>query len=319
MTKITEHNNLIDQAIHYHESLPRRIRAYLNGRGIPDELTNSHLLGWNGWRITIPIYNRKGEVVFFKLAKDPEDTRPLAKMLCSPGATVELYGWDRVIRPPEQIIICEGEFDRLVLEAHGFAAVTGTGGAATFRPEWAEEIKPIPHVFVCFDRDEAGRNGAMVVSLMIPHAKVVEWPEEVGKGGDVTDFFVRLRHSREDFLRLLDQAHPIQPVPQATHEYRLVTQRTGLSATNRIGRIKCQIPIDTVIAQYVKLRPSGSQLVGLCPFHEDHNPSLAVYPATGTFHCYGCSKHGDVISFVQEAEHVTFPQALEVLEEFNHQ
>ena len=319
MTKMNQRTNLIDLAINYHEALPRRIRAYLHSRGIPDELINSHLLGWNGWRITIPIYNRKGEVVFFKLVKDPEDTRPLAKMLCSPGATVELYGWDHLIRRPKQLIICEGEFDRLVLEAHGFAAVTGTSGAATFRPEWAEEIKPIPHVYVCFDRDEAGRSGAMIVSLMIPEAKVVEWPEEVGVGGDVTDFFVRLGRSREDFLHLLNQAHPAQPLPQATPEYQPVTRRTGSSATDRIGRIKRRIPIEKVIAQYVKLRPSGTHFVGLCLFHEDHNPSLTVYPATGTFHCYGCGTHGDLISFVQKTGHLTFPQALEVLERFNHQ
>ena len=119
----------------YHDALPKRLRQYLNGRGIPDHIINSHILGWNGWRITIPIYNRKGEVVFFKLAKDPDDSRPAPKMLTSPGAGVELYGWDRVLQKPEQIIICEGEFDRLVLEAQGFFAVTSTGGAATFRPE----------------------------------------------------------------------------------------------------------------------------------------------------------------------------------------
>ncbi len=195
----------------YHDALPKRIREYLNGRGIPDHIINSNILGWNGWRITIPIYNQQGEVTFFKLAKDPEDTRPAPKMLTSPGAGVELYGWDSVLQKPQQIIICEGEFDRLVLEAQGFFAVTSTGGAATFRQEWAKAIRAIPQVYTCFDRDQAGLNGAMLVTLMIPHAKVVELPEEVGEAGDVTDYFVRLKRSPEDFARLLEAAHPAKP------------------------------------------------------------------------------------------------------------
>jgi len=198
--------NLIDVALQHHDALPKRIRQYLNGRGIPDHIINSNILGWNGWRITIPIYNRDGEVVFFKPAKDPHDSRPAPKMLTSPGAGVELYGWDRVLQKPQQIIICEGEFDRLVLEAHGFFAVTSTGGAATFRPEWAKAKRSIRQVYTCFDRDQAGLNGAMLVTLMIPHAKVVELPKEVGESGDVTDYFVRLKRSPEEFMRLLEAA-----------------------------------------------------------------------------------------------------------------
>src|SRR6266852_1572454 len=127
------HSDLLDLAIKYHEELPDRIRQYLNDRGIPDAIIDSHLLGWNGLRITIPIYDRKGKVVYFKLAKDPEEKVAGPKMLASPGTTVELYGWDRVIAQPSPLVICEGEFDRLVLEANGFAAVTSTGGAGAFR------------------------------------------------------------------------------------------------------------------------------------------------------------------------------------------
>src|SRR5712691_3789243 len=152
-------SDLLDLALQYNKDLPHRIRAYLNGRGIPDPLIASHLLGWNGLRITIPIYDRKGQVVYFKLAKDPDEQIPGPKMLASPGTTVELYGWDRVIAQTSPIIICEGEFDRLVLEANGFAAVTSTGGAGTFRAEWARALYTIPHVYVCYDRDEAGRRG----------------------------------------------------------------------------------------------------------------------------------------------------------------
>jgi DNA primase len=311
-------NQLLDVALQYHDALPKRIREYLNGRGIPDEMVNSHLLGWNGWRITIPIYDRDGEVLFFRLARDPEDKRPGPKMRTSPGAKVELYGWDQVLARPQQIIICEGEFDRLVLEARGFPAVTSTAGAATFRPQWAKQLKEIEEVYICFDRDQAGCNGAAVVTMMIPHAKVVELPEEVREGGDGTDFFVHLRRGREDFLKLLEAAQPASPAPQQKHPDRPARmQRTDSLLSQRIERIKKEIPVERVIEEYVQLRPvsAGATLLGCCPFHDDRIPLLAVYPATSTFHCFGCRAHGDVISFVRAMEHLSFGQTLDILDQ----
>jgi DNA primase len=75
-------------------------------------------------------------------------------MLATRGSYVELYGWGHVLAKPPQIIICEGEFDRFVLESKGFRAVTSTGGAGTFREEWAKEFEDIPEVYICFDRDK---------------------------------------------------------------------------------------------------------------------------------------------------------------------
>src|SRR5437867_6343703 len=221
---------LLDLAAQYHKALPSRICRYLNDRGIPDLVIDFHLLGWHENRITIPIFIRMEEFAFFKLARDPEGPTLAPKMLTSPGAYAELYGWDQVLRKPTKIIICEGEFDRLVLEGKGFIAVTSTGGAGTFRKEWAREIETISDIYVCYDRDEAGERGADRVARIIPHAKIVELPEEVGKGGDVTDFFVRLGKSPEDFIRLMDAALPAAPSPEP--EARPTAPRAG----GQIGR-----------------------------------------------------------------------------------
>ena len=97
---------------------------------------------------------------FLKLARDPEDPALAPKMLTTPAVYAELYGWDEVLKKPHQIIICVGEFDRLVLEGRGFIAVTSTVGAGVFRAEWAKEFEPIPEVYVCYDNDAAGRRGA---------------------------------------------------------------------------------------------------------------------------------------------------------------
>jgi len=241
-------------------------------------------------------------------------------MIASPGSYVELYGWNQILGKPAQIIICEGEFDRLVLEANRFRAVTSTGGAGTFRPEWAKEFKSIPEVFICFDRDEAGINGALRVGRLIPHARIVELSEEVGHSGDITDFFVRLGKSKEDFLKLMEQAKPAPPKPEPPVPENLPRVQSQDSAlSQRIMDIKHQVPITKVIGKYIKLQATGDKFIGLCPFHEDHNPSLTVYPATGTFHCYGCNKHGDVITFLREIANLSFSQALDALDQLKLQ
>jgi len=296
----------------FHDALPERLRRYLNERAIPDAIIDLHLLGWNAWRITIPIFEREGRLAFFKLAKDPEDRTPGPKMLTPAGQSAELYGWERLRGEPPRIVICEGEFDRLVLEGQGIAAVTSTGGAGVFRRGWSDTFASIREVYVCFDRDEAGRQGALRVAELMPKAKLVELPEDVGEGGDVTDFFVRLGKTREDFEDLLATAQPAPPREEPLQR----TPSPGASgrSRDRVERVKRGVSIIQVVGQYVALRGTDRVLTGRCPFHDDHAPSLAVYADSGTFHCYGCGAHGDVLDFVMRIEHVTFPQALDTLD-----
>src|SRR5438876_10752812 len=234
----------LELAREYHRNLPANVREYLQqARGISAEVIDRHLLGWNGSRITIPIFDREGKFPFFKLAKGPQDKIESPKMLATPGAHADLYGWERVICKPEQIIVCEGEFDRLALESRGFAAVTSTGGALTFRPEWAEVLREIPTIYICFDNDAAGRAGAERVARLIPHARIVRLPEEVGDGGDVTDFFVRLGRGREEFIGLLEAARPL-PEEQRTEA---PTRQPAVARTahdGEVDRLKSSLAIE---------------------------------------------------------------------------
>src|SRR5438094_5021543 len=96
----------LELAREYHRNLPARIRQYLTeARGISGEVIERHLLGWNGSRISIPVFDRSGGFAFFKLAKDPEDKSDSPKMLASPGAKAELYGWEPALGKPDQLII----------------------------------------------------------------------------------------------------------------------------------------------------------------------------------------------------------------------
>ncbi|MFL5244452.1 MAG: DNA primase [Gemmataceae bacterium] len=80
-----------------------------------------------------------------------------------------------------------------------------------------------------------------------------------------------------------------------------------------IKQIKEANDIVAVVGSYVALRPAGATFKGLCPFHDDHNPSFDVDPRRQRFKCWSCNKYGDVFSFVQEHERVDFREALELL------
>lgn len=77
-----------------------------------------------------------------------------------------------------------------------------------------------------------------------------------------------------------------------------------------IERVKDSANIVEVVSEYISLKKQGVYYVGLCPFHDDHHPSMKVSPNRGTYHCYSCDAKGDAIKFVQEKEHVSFPEAV---------
>ncbi len=82
-----------------------------------------------------------------------------------------------------------------------------------------------------------------------------------------------------------------------------------------VESIKERVSIADIISRYVKLTQSGTQMKGLCPFHGEKSPSFYVSPLRGNWKCFGCGKGGDVISFIQEIEHVSFREALQNLAE----
>ena len=81
-----------------------------------------------------------------------------------------------------------------------------------------------------------------------------------------------------------------------------------------IAEIRERATIDGVIGEYVSLRNAGGgSMKGLCPFHDERSPSFHVTPARGLWYCFGCGEGGDVISFLERIEHVTFAEAVERL------
>ena len=80
-------------------------------------------------------------------------------------------------------------------------------------------------------------------------------------------------------------------------------------------RVKQQADIVRVIGEYVRLKKSGQNFVGLCPFHSEKTPSFAVHPVKQIYHCFGCGVGGDVFKFVMELEKSTFPEAVRTVAE----
>jgi DNA primase len=81
-----------------------------------------------------------------------------------------------------------------------------------------------------------------------------------------------------------------------------------------IAAVKDKTSIVDVVRDHVTLRPAGvGSLKGLCPFHDERTPSFTVRESAGTYHCFGCGEGGDVVSFVQKVDHLTFVEAVERL------
>ena len=88
----------------------------------------------------------------------------------------------------------------------------------------------------------------------------------------------------------------------------------GLIKAEDVAQVKERSSIEDVVREHVTLRSAGpGSLKGLCPFHDEKSPSFNVRPATGAWHCFGCGEGGDVISFVQRVEHLTFAESVERL------
>lgn len=84
---------------------------------------------------------------------------------------------------------------------------------------------------------------------------------------------------------------------------------------NVLDEIRDRADIVDLIGEYVDLKRSGSNYMGLCPFHSEKTPSFSVSPSKSIFKCFGCGVGGDVITFIMKRENLNFPEAVEFLAE----
>lgn len=175
------------------------------------------------------------------------------------------------------------------------------------------------HVYVCFHRDVDSEVAAKKVQALLPAARIVTLPAEVGDDGGITEFFVNLGRTRVDFEVLLamaeagdgDDTDDVPPVPiREFRPYQKKLQR-------RTEAVKRAVPLHEIAALYTDLRAEGGRLRGHCPFHDERTPTFSVYPKVNVYHCSGCEAQGDVLQFLMNKESMSFRQAVEALERYD--
>lgn len=85
-----------------------------------------------------------------------------------------------------------------------------------------------------------------------------------------------------------------------------------------IEEVRHRTNIVDIIGQYVQLKKSGKNYMGLCPFHEERSPSFSVAEDKQIFHCFGCGKGGTVFNFLQEIEGISFPESVKRVADLEH-
>lgn len=203
----------------YHQelmSLTGPIRQVLREkRGLTDETLRRFQLGWDGERITIPVYDEFNTLVNFRRYKwnSTEDQWKVINYKDELGNSygeVRIYGIENLVDEDiKEVIWSEGELDRIIAEQYGFPAACPTSGAGSWRPEWTKYFRNKKRVYVVQDNDEAGRTAAKKICeklYRVVEVYVVNWPDDFMEKGDITDFFVKSKQSAEDFRRLLDNA-----------------------------------------------------------------------------------------------------------------
>jgi len=207
-----------------HLALPANIRQYLNARGVSDAIIDTHKLGWGKfygkWWITIPVKDIYGSFQFFKLRRDPNAGDE--KITYPKGVEAQIYGWEMLAGNAGRIMICEGELDRLALLSRNVPAVTSTHGATTFKQEWVKQFERVKSpLYVCYDRNDktqAGDKGAEKVLKMLSEIDGLQLfkitlPDEVGEGGDITDYLVKLNGNPDDLFGKYAKAYPEKLIP----------------------------------------------------------------------------------------------------------
>ena len=237
--KIMETKKIIISEIEvdqYNKELPDNIREYLNNRGITNEIIEKNKLGWGNFYgkswITIPVKDSFGDYVYFRLRKDPLVKPSKRKYMFShKGSEVILYGLDS-IKNCKDIVICEGEFDQMILEANDISTVSSTGGAGTFKTEWNSIFSECENIYVCYDNDSPGLKGMEKVCqelLKIDGPKIwkVFLPKELGDSGDITDYFMK-GFKAEDLFEKYSELQEIKEVSNDDKKQKVALELVDL-------------------------------------------------------------------------------------------
>lgn len=182
---------------------PRNLQDRLLERWKMRDLEQAGLLGEHNYplfwdRVMIPYY-QGGRLVSLR------GKQIGGGMLQVKDADLRLFGGDD-LEGHKDVYLCEGEFDAMLLNQMGYAAA-GLPGAMSYQELWGNQFSGATRIFVCLDADDAGRKGALRVKDHLGNkVRVVELPVPEGADStDITEYFLRDGHTKDDFDGLIDQ------------------------------------------------------------------------------------------------------------------
>lgn len=318
--------------------IPTEYRKWLNDRGISDEVLIKNNISVHKEQIVIPVFDENRNFLFNKYRRNPwSEEGP--KYRYDAGSTSALYNIHTVNFKNSAVFICEGELDAMALQSQGYQAVSTTGGAGTFKEEWAG-LLGVGRIYIAYDNDLAGIQGTFRLLSLIPTARVILIPSRGGVK-DVTDFLKA--NEPKEFGRLMREAQEwIMPKTKIECRERAVTfeerRQEALShgtdsdfAGAALGAVaaiydsfqtkekkkKYQNISDArsaisaaravPIGEYVTFNKKGD---ALCVAHDDKHPSMHWFRKNNKVKCFACGFSGDTIDVVMRLENITVGEAI---------
>lgn len=238
-------------------SLNDEVRRYIREkRGLSDATIRKYQIGWDvkRQRNTVPIRDEHGNLVNIRLYNAKKDPKMInyTEGKWKYGSPARLYGLDELVKyKDKQVIICEGEWDRILLQQEGLMAVTSTHGCSTFRPEWVSYFKE-KDVVVIYDCDKEGQVATNTIVLKafnnsgVSSIKNVVLPLKGDKDDkDISDYFIKRGFTGTDLQQIIDET-PVFKYVEEKDKDELIVLNTFTETENKElinKKIQCEIAV----------------------------------------------------------------------------
>lgn len=202
----------------------------LQRRGLNKELIKKFLVGWDGARVTIPVYDEYNELVNIRryMWNSPDDTTKMINYTDELGNAFgenRIYGIEHLFNEDiQEIVWCEGEWDRMVSEGiWGLPTCTITAGARNFNPKWYRYLRKKKRIYLAYDNDKAGEDGAReMIRNLCKDVELykIQWPDDMPEKYDITDLHTKEHYTKDKFMQLfkalvVDEDVPVVPLARS--------------------------------------------------------------------------------------------------------